>query len=164
MTTSYVFTLRSLRVLIDRLPDLAFLTPNPPGRIDEVVSTYADSRHFRIHKDDTERARRVIFVIDDAGLSVTDLKPRALRAALERVFLFSERAREPSVRVPISWGQYKDRDYVSFFACPRDKDPRAVRWITQVQRPSADVCFWQMTSSATQVNLATFDAPQDEYF
>lgn len=164
MTTSYVFTLRSLRVLIDRLPDVAFLTPDPPAQIDDVVSTYSDSRHFRIHKDDTEAARRLIFVIGDVGLSVTDLKPRALRAALERAFLFSERAREASVRVPISWGQYKDRDYVSFFACPRDKDPRAVRWIAQVQRPSADVCFWQMTSNATQVDLAAFDAPHEEYF
>lgn len=164
MTTSYVFTLRSLKAQIDRLPDVAWFTPDPPARLDDVVSTYSDSRHFRIHKDDTERARRLIFVVDDAGLAVTDLKPRALRAALERAFLLSERAREASVRVPISWGQYKDRDYVSFFACPRDKDPRAVRWITQVQRPSADVCFWQMTSNAAQLDLASFHAPQDEYF
>lgn len=164
MTTSYIFTLRSLRACIDRLPDIAFFTPEPPARVDDVVSTFAESFHYRIHKDDTDRARRLIFVVPDEGLAVTTLKPRALRAALERAFMFSERAREAAVRVPISWGQYKDRDYVSFFACPRDKDPRAVRWIAQVQRPSSDVCFWQLTSHDAQVNLGSYDAPQDVYF
>jgi hypothetical protein len=164
MTTVFIFTLRSLRACIERLPDMALLTPRPPARVDDVVSTFAESFHYRIHKDDTERVRRLIFTSHDDALDMTQLKPRALRAALERAFLFSERAREASVRVPISWGQYKDRDYMSFFACPRDKDPRALRWIAQVQRPSNDVCFWRLTSHESQVNLADYDAPEEQYF
>jgi hypothetical protein len=164
VTAAYIFTLRTLRTCIDRLPDTALLTPDAAARIGGVVSTYTDSLHFRFHVDDTNRARRLVFFVPEDGIALTDLKPVVLKAGLERAYLFSERAREAPIPMPANWGQYKDRDYVSFFACARDKDARALRWIAQVQRPSSDVCFWRMSSHKAEITLGDYEAPQEEYF
>ncbi|MDP9223481.1 MAG: hypothetical protein M3P18_06425, partial [Actinomycetota bacterium] len=162
--TAYVFTLRSLKSALARLPDISMFTTKAPAYVDDVAAIHAGSLHFRIHREDSERARRVIFFDDESELNLERLRARAAQAALERAYLFSERATELPIRLPYAWGQFKDRSFISFFACPLGKDARALRWIAEVQRPSIDVCFWQMTSHDQEIKLVEFDAPENEYF
>ncbi|HZR15072.1 MAG TPA: UvrD-helicase domain-containing protein [Acidimicrobiia bacterium] len=85
------------------------------------------------------------------------LAPDVYRVVLERVHRVALEAEHPPVTLPLAWNEYWQDNLIAFFACPRDEG--ALRWIAEIHpRGSCDVCFWRITSSSHQTDLAQFSS------
>jgi len=130
---------------------------------DDVSSSEVDGVKFYIHRADTPRSHRLIFH-DNAAAVVENERFRGRTTLLQRAYGFSQRASQMPLMLAPSWGQFKDRTYVTFYASALGRVESAPRWLAEIQRPSEDVCFWRLTDRSATLDLRTFDADPKVYY
>lgn len=162
-----IFTLRSLREFAStgQAPIWAGESLGMESTVPANVAVISSDRlRFYIHRDDTLKARRIVFFNDDVIENFAGLRPSARPLTIERAYLFSERAVNQPLRLPPAWGQYKSANLISFFACARGRNLVMPRWIGEVFRPTDDVAFWKMTLQGADEPLETFQRSENEFY
>jgi len=159
-----VFTLRSLRVLLDDGPTVHEVLAGQPVVSPDAVSVQVDGTIYVIHRQDKPDSRRIVVAVQQNGRIWPKEADQAGSAMLERMYMLGERAGETRLRLPNLWRQYKYENLIAFYACRRDLLPAGLRWIAEIKKPAPhDICYWELTKSQKQTLLTDFQRPEAEY-
>ena len=134
--------------------------------IDESVSLYLyEGRDFDaiVNRSDGVNDQRAVILRDgfNADRVVPDLVKDRKKHVISRMASFVERAKVPGpISLPVGWGQYKQKNFISFFAVP-SSDPNSTRWIVDLVDGSGNnVVFCELTSSKSKEVLESYEPKQ----
>ncbi len=159
-----VFTLKSLRVLLDEGLAIHEVLAGDPVASPDALSVEVDKIIYVIHRGDNPGSRRIVVALQENGRIWPKEADQAERAILERMYILGERAGQTPLRLPNFWRQYKYESLIAFYACRRDLLSTGFRWIVEVKNAEPhDICYWELTSSSQLTLLQNFQRPKSEY-
>lgn len=160
-----VFTLNSLRDLLNECPIVHSILAGRQPDVPDVISIQVHSVLYVLHREDSPEVRRIVVVLHDDNSRIWPKEAnQAERQILERMYILGELAERRPLRLPAHWGQYKYDAFIAFYACGRELVANPLRWIAEVQQGAPhDVCYWQLTTGVRRERLEDFIPPETEY-
>lgn len=126
----------------------------PLGTVQVRIGQY----EFLISPDDGLGSRVVVLrLCQDGSLLGPDAGEREYRPVVERLSLFTERARSTHVQLPHAWAVWHEGDRFAFGAAAYNQNPRAVRCIAHVDSFERSVLIWDFYLRKRSVRLESVE-------